>query len=67
MSNIAKTIVALAAVCGVASPLQAAEGILIVEKTVTGSSTRSSQVQIERERMRAEMTEPLGRRSGRRV
>ena len=60
MSNIAKTIVALAIVCSVASPLQAAEGILIVEKTVVGSSTRSSQVQIERERMRAEMTSPSG-------
>ena len=60
MSNIAKTFVALAIVCGIASPLQAAEGILIVEKTVVGSSTRSSQVQIERERMRAEMTSPSG-------
>ena len=58
MNNIAKTIVALAAVCSVASPLQAAEGILIVEKTVTGSNTRSSQIQIERDRMRAEMTAP---------
>ncbi len=60
MNNIANTIVPLAIVCGVASPLRAAEGILIVEKTVVGSGTRSSQVQIERERMRAEMTSPSG-------
>ena len=60
MNNIAKTIVALAAVCSVVSPLQAAEGVLILEKTVTGSNTRSSQVQIERDRMRAELTGATG-------
>jgi len=42
------------------SPLQAAEGILILEKTVAGSSTRSSQIQIERDRMRAELTGAAG-------
>jgi hypothetical protein len=58
--NIAKTIVALSAVCGVAAPLRAAEGILILEKTVVGSNTRSSQIQIEPDRMRAELTSAAG-------
>jgi hypothetical protein len=58
--NITKTIVALAALCSVASPLQAAEGVLMLEKTVTGSNTRSSQIQIERDRMRAELTDAAG-------
>jgi hypothetical protein len=60
MNSIAKTIAAVAAVCSVASPLQAAEGILILEKTVMGSNTRSSQIQIERDRMRAELTGAAG-------
>jgi hypothetical protein len=60
MKSIVKTIAAVAAVCSVASPLQAAEGILILEKTVAGSSTRSSQIQIERDRMRAELTGAAG-------
>jgi hypothetical protein len=57
--NIAKTIIVLA-VCSVASPLQAAEGILVLEKTVVGSNTRSTQIQVERDRMRAELTSPSG-------
>ena len=60
MNNIVKTIVAIAAVCSVASPLQAAEGVLMLEKTVAGTNTRSSIIQIERDRMRAELTGPTG-------
>lgn len=60
MHSIAKTIVSVAAVCSVSSPLQAAEGVLILEKTVVGSNTRSSEIQIEHDRMRAEMTGPTG-------
>ena len=60
MNKIAKTIVAVAAVCGVSSPLQAAEGVLMLEKTVSGTTTRSSQIQVERDRMRAELTGPTG-------
>jgi hypothetical protein len=37
------------------SPLLAADGVLISEQTVTGTTTRTSQVQLERDRMRAEM------------
>ena len=60
MKFIAKSVVTLAAVCSFASPLLAAEGFLMVEQTVIGSAKRSSQVQLERERMRAEMTGPTG-------
>jgi len=60
MNKIAQTIAVLFAVCSAASPLQAAEGILLAEKTVTGSRTRTSQIQIEHDRMRAEMTGPSG-------
>ena len=59
MSSI-KCIVALAAVCSVASPLQAAEGVLMLEETVSGANTRSSMIQIERDRMRAELTGTTG-------
>ena len=60
MNSIAKTTAALLAICCAASPVQAAEGFLIVEKTVTGTATRTSQIQIEHDRMRAEMTGPAG-------
>jgi len=43
-----------AAFCFAASPLFAADGVLIVEKTTTGGSTKTNQIQIEKERMRAE-------------
>jgi hypothetical protein len=60
MNNIAKTIAAIVAVCSVASPLQAAEGVLILENTVIGSNTRSTQIQMEHDRLRAELTGPTG-------
>ena len=55
-----KTALAALVVCSFALPLQAAEGLLIVEKTVSGANTRTSQVQLERDRLRAEMTRPGG-------
>src|SRR3954470_1751877 len=42
------------AFCLAASPLFAADGVLIVEKTTSGGSTKTNQIQIEKERMRAE-------------
>ena len=60
MHIIAKTVVAVVVAGSCASPLQAAEGVLIVERTVAGATTRTSQMQIERDRMRAEMTGPNG-------
>jgi hypothetical protein len=38
-----------------AAPLFAAEGVLLVQKVTTGTKTTTSQVQIEKDRMRAEM------------
>ena len=42
------------ALCLLTRPLLAADGILIVEKTTTGGTAKTSQVQIEKTRMRAE-------------
>src|SRR5688572_27709595 len=60
MNTLAKALVAVVAVCSFASPLLAAEGFLMVEKSVTGTTTRTTQVQLERDRMRAELTGPAG-------
>jgi len=42
------------ALCALASPLFAADGVLVVERTTSGTDTRTSQIQIEAQRMRAE-------------
>ena len=60
MNILVKAVIATVAVCSFASPLQGAEGFLLVEKTVTGTSSRTTQVQLERDRMRAELTGPAG-------
>lgn len=60
MHILTRAAAALAVAGFCASPLHAAEGVLIVERTVAGDTTRTSQMQIERERMRAEMTAPSG-------
>jgi hypothetical protein len=44
----------VAALCLAALPLRAADGLLIVEKTTSGGNTKTNQIQIEPERMRAE-------------
>mgnify|MGYP003347226367 CR=1 FL=1 len=44
----------------VASPLFAADGVLVVEKTTAGTNVRTSQIQIEKTRMRAEVEGPNG-------
>ena len=43
-----------------ATPLFAADGVLLVQKTTTGASERTSQIQIEKTRMRAEVEGPNG-------
>lgn len=43
-----------AIVCLSATPLLAADGVLIVEKTTTGGDSKTNQIQIEKDRMRAE-------------
>lgn len=60
MNIIAAMLGAIVVLSSFAPPLQAAEGLLMVERTVTGTTTRTSQVQLERDRMRAEMTSPSG-------
>jgi hypothetical protein len=40
--------------CLAASPLLAADGVLIVEKTTSNGNAKTTQIQIEKERMRAE-------------
>lgn len=42
----------------------AADGVLIVQRTTRGGSTETGQVQIEKSRMRAEMTDPSGAKQG---
>src|SRR2546430_1965356 len=41
-------------------PVQAADGVLIAEKTTTGTDTHTNQVQIEKTRMRAASAGPTG-------
>jgi hypothetical protein len=60
MNIMAKTAVTIAAVSSFASPLQAAEGFFMAERTVSGGTTRTSQVQLEPGRMRTETTGPNG-------
>jgi hypothetical protein len=60
MKILVKAVVAAVAVCSFASPVQGAEGFLMVEKTVMGTTTRTTQVQLEPDRMRAELTGPKG-------
>jgi hypothetical protein len=43
------------AVCATVSPLRAANGVLIVERTTIGDAVRTSQIRIEPERMRADI------------
>lgn len=54
MKRTLNTAVSVAALCLMAWPLQAADGILITEKTTTNGTSRTNQVQIEKNRLRAE-------------
>ena len=54
MTRTAKQILFVAAFCALASPLRAADGVLIVERTTASGKVRTSQIQIEPQRMRAE-------------
>jgi hypothetical protein len=50
----------VAAMCLAAWPLQAADGVLIIEKTTSGGNTQTNQIQIEKDRMRAETVGQAG-------
>ena len=60
MTSIHKTIACGALVCVMSGSLQAANGVLIVEKTIQGGTATTNQIQIEANRMRAESTGPGG-------
>jgi hypothetical protein len=60
MNLIIRAAGAIVIFCSFAPPLQAAEGFLMVEKSVTGTTTRTTQVQLERDRLRAEMSGTTG-------
>jgi hypothetical protein len=48
------------AMCLAASPLHAADGVLVIEKATSGGKTQINQIQIEKDRMRAETAGPTG-------
>jgi len=50
----------VAAMCCLSGSLTAASGLLVVEKTTSGDTTRTSQIQIEQHRMRAEVAGSAG-------
>jgi hypothetical protein len=51
---------ALALACILVVHLDAADGILLVQRTTSGTSTQTAQVQIEKTRMRTEVADPRG-------
>jgi len=60
----AKTVAMAIAVAGVAgAPAYAADGILIAQKITNGNNTTTTETQIEKTRMRTEMTGPNGRKN----
>src|SRR5262249_15627947 len=62
--RLAKTIAIAFAVAGLAgAPAYAADGILIAQKITNGDKTTTTETQIEKTRMRTEVTGPNGRRN----
>jgi hypothetical protein len=49
-----------AAISALAVPVYAADGVLIVQQTTIAGKTDTNQIQIEKSRMRAETTRPMG-------
>ena len=60
MTASATTAAVFAALSMTAAPLFAADGILIVQQRTSGGATQTSQIQIEKTRMRAEVPGPAG-------
>jgi hypothetical protein len=54
------TVAPLVAVCLWASPLLAADGVLLVQQVNNGSGATTAQVQLEKTRMRADTVGPMG-------
>lgn len=61
MSYPARQFAVAVAFAALIAPVQAADGVLIVERATSGTSTRTGQIQIEPQRMRAEVTDGQGR------
>jgi hypothetical protein len=62
--SLAKTLAIVTAAVGLAgAPAYAADGILIAQKITSGGNTTTTQTQIEKTRMRTEMTGPNGRKN----
>jgi len=60
-SNGMRVLLTAALMSGMAGWLHAADGVLIVQRITTGTNTTTSQVQLEKNRMRAEIIDPSGR------
>src|SRR5437867_13261771 len=61
--RLAKTVAIAIAAAGLAgAPAYAADGILIAQKITSGTNTTTSETQIEKTRMRTEVTAPNGRK-----
>jgi hypothetical protein len=58
--NAARTLLPVVAFVVLARPLAAADGLLIVQQTTSSRGTETTQVQIEAQRMRAEVADPGG-------
>lgn len=50
----------VALVCALASPVLAADGVLIVQQSTTGGKSTTNQVQLEKTRMRADVSGAMG-------
>lgn len=62
MKSIPALMASTVVVCCLAGSLQAASGLLIVEKTTSGTDVTTNQIQLESNRMRAESTGDRGER-----
>ena len=60
MTRCASVLFTVAAVCSAASTAAAADGVLLVENSTVNGNPRTTQVQIERTRMRTEIAGPNG-------
>lgn len=60
MTSTQKSLLFAVVMCFAGWPLQAADGVLIVEKSTTGTTTQTNQIQIEKDRMRAETSSATG-------
>ena len=60
MTSAMTNAVLAAAICTLAAPVYAADGILIVQEMTIAGKTDTNRTQIEKTRMRAETTRPMG-------